>query len=1486
MLEGSQRMPRLSKIRLVGCKYDGLTKQHENSVFDLTKDQEAVHSLFTLGNGSGKGVMMQLMFQLLIPETKWGKTNGNKVISMFYDKKNNLHSDTFHVALEWILDTVPQKRLITGIAVRAIIKNTSNDHEEKTGLSYFLYTHEHDNQGYHKIENLPLYNEKENMAEDLDRVDDFISSNKRDFIKYSQSSVRRNDSEYFRYLENRGIYRSEWLNLKKINKLEGGAGDYFIGARDNKSVFDKVIIPAISENLSNYTQNEGNSLIDMFKSNLSITKDLPLLIKREASYKELLLEMKPLIENATSGAGFLEIKNRLINEGNDLYFILNEEASLVKADIEKWDYEGRKAEEEQKVFEFQRDNLYYKQEEMALEKTKKEYEGLLTILDKTEEEIKVSKETIALYKINEILHQKKAKRQEIEDKTLQKQKLIQSLGLTDIEDKAHELDQAIEGQWDETKAFWVNNENQYHGYMRYTDKEIEDDKASKKQYIDEVEALQNDVNKFELKEEALEKEKKRLGECYDFVTLAFPENIAEELTELKQKLIQDIDEKTREIESCHRQLRKLSEEVSKLEYQLNSKEEAAHSLKEEVRKQGDYELEVARQVTRQLLVDYNGELLDHGWFARKEKELESMEESKGQSLGYLQQTIWEKNSDIGLNKEDYFIPNKDILTVKSQIKQIGIHVETGSEYLHGLPEDKREMFLNSYPDFIYSVVISTEKDWELISKNIDKGLFLNNMVPIYIRQAMEKGGQVFKTLEGKAATLVDKENYIRWKDALSNEIDGLLKTEGNLKSDLRKIIEIKQDLNIIGKNTTALILSQKLKKQEDELLEIKTAIRNNKEEKSIVTSKLEVAKAVLEEKSNRKNKCQDNIQEIKKYIEMAGLIETEKKTILKVKSKIKELKGSISERDISIDHMIDSQSRIMASYFKWQLETKSIIEDLQTVFGAVVYDYTVDESHTSRNIPDFSTKAHKLIGLLGEKKTLNQSMAQRNNQIAIVDNDLKHFNKDLDRFKEDLKTLSPRWDSYEYLELPLDQIKMMLKKVNKDHKNLIKISKSLDAKVSRTKGGIGVMEKNLEDKKRQIYKDHKKYPVLVELKEISKQINIIERDIKSNKRYLEVCHETLQEGKEKELKLTLNLNRVKTGYPLELTRGKIDDILKEKTKNNPDLAVENWLKKCENNKSQIDKTEKEGEGFRTNFIKEMTIKLEESKLKDKIMAVMKETIISNFNSNSDSFKSMENHFQQELDKLSKDKGKAEAAMKQWTSRSAIHVMRMVEALKSMVSSMNYINEQGYAFPLVKLKGAERLPKEEAEIAYLLDEYFVQAISKVIEENEDVSSVDDKLLKDLMGDGVIFSKALQGRYPTLMVYKMSEKNEFRYARAREEYYTTWEAINKGEGISPEGSGGQTLSVNTFVIMMIMSFKKKHIGNENPSTVLILDNPFGAASAKHMLDPIFEIADKLNFQLICFAAPEIIKVEISERFPIFWELKVESGKIIHGGRIMRK
>src|SRR6056297_1973397 len=108
-------MPRLSKIRITGNRYDGFQKGHEDSIFDLAAD----HSLFTLQNGSGKGVMLQLISQILLPGTAWGKNKGNKLEGMFYNRYNVFKPYTFHVGLEWNLDSGEDKRLLAAICVSA-----------------------------------------------------------------------------------------------------------------------------------------------------------------------------------------------------------------------------------------------------------------------------------------------------------------------------------------------------------------------------------------------------------------------------------------------------------------------------------------------------------------------------------------------------------------------------------------------------------------------------------------------------------------------------------------------------------------------------------------------------------------------------------------------------------------------------------------------------------------------------------------------------------------------------------------------------------------------------------------------------------------------------------------------------------------------------------------------------------------------------------------------------------------------------------------------------------------------------------------------------------------------------------------------------------------------------------------------------------------------------------------------------------------------
>lgn len=1476
-------MPKLSKVRLTGCKYDGLEKEHVDSLFDLTRDEEAAHVLFTLPNSCGKGVMMQLMFQLLLPETRWGKNNGNKIISMFYDKRNNLHPFTFHVVLEWILDTVPEKRLITGIAVKAIIKNTGNEEEEKTGLYYFLYTHEYENSGYFTVENLPIYDKNNKEAVDISVFENFIDDNKRDFIKYSQSSVRRKDGNYYNYLQSRGIHRSEWINLKAMNKSEGGLGDYFIGAGDNKSIFDKIIIPAISENIKNYTYDDGDNLIEMFRNNLSITKDLPILIKREGDYKELLVEIKPLIENADSGSRFINIKDRLINEGNDIYFILQDEEDLVIGEIEKWEDESKSAKKERRNLYFKKDNLYYNQEKKDIETKEKETEQLDVLFKQKCSEIEANEKKLLLYRINEILYSKKEVEKQIDNKILEKERLIEGMDISDIKARADQLDDEIELEWEIIKKTWIDIKNQFEGYINYTNQIREQNDNEKKKYKERLSKLQNEVNRFKIKEEELQKHKGKLEQYYDALSLAFPERIIEDLENVRQETEGNLEKLSGETNGYREKLTVLDRDIGVFNYKIRDKEKDLDLLREKVVKQEAYELEIAKRVAKQLLESYDGSLLDHNWFNKKFEQLEFVENDKNKNLLSVQKNIWEKNIDKLLNKEDYFIANKDIVSIKKAIEKIGIHVETGTEYLEGIDEKERSDILDNNPGFLYSVVIGNESDWDVVYRNIDRDLFLNNMVPVYIRFEMKQSGSgVFKTIYNKAYELLEKAKYMDWKHAMENEIAKLMQTENNLKEDLENIEELKQELNFISKNDTAFIINQKLKEEEKEIEKFLEETRAKEEEKATINNKLINAESDLRENKEKLEKLNKSIEQLEQYVEKIEDIENERESIENIRKNIEQLKNDILNLDETNETIFNNQNLVKDAYNEWNTKIESIEESVKEIFRGAVFYYEIDSSYTNYKTPDFSTDAHKLMSLVKERKVVEKDVAAKKADIGLVDKDIEYLNERLDSYVKELQKLNKDWGNYEYLQLSLNEITITINELERDIKKIDNEKSSIKSELDNIDGSIRIMKDRLKDKEKQILKDHKKPPIILEIENIPREINITERDIISNKSYLELCEEQLGENENKKMKLQLNLAKIRNGYSLDSTKGKMDKILKDKINDNSDFIVDEWQRKYKNNKTQIGKTIDEGEKFRNSFIKKIDLKLEEDRLKEKIITAVKEANIVNFKNNLISFRSMQKHFQQELLRLSEDKSKAEDVMKQWTNRASIYVIRMVEALKNMVASMNYTNEQGYVFPLVKLKGMERLPKETSEITNLLNEYFIQSISYILEKDEDISDIDDRLLKDLMGDKVIFSKALQGRYPTLLVYKMSEKNEFKYARAREEYYTTWEAINKGEGYSPEGSGGQTLSVNTFVIMMILSFKKKHIGNDNPSTILVMDSPFGIASGRHVLDPIFEIADRLNFQLICFAAPQIVKAEISKRFPIFWELKIENGKVVHGGR----
>ncbi|MFW6274013.1 MAG: hypothetical protein ACOC17_03800, partial [Halanaerobium sp.] len=470
------------------------------------------------------------------------------------------------------------------------------------------------------------------------------------------------------------------------------------------------------------------------------------------------------------------------------------------------------------------------------------------------------------------------------------------------------------------------------------------------------------------------------------------------------------------------------------------------------------------------------------------------------------------------------------------------------------------------------------------------------------------------------------------------------------------------------------------------------------------------------------------------------------------------------------------------------------------------------------------------------------------------------------------------------LETALEEIREQLKRREQE-------AQSLKDEILIRRGRLETRENELQEKAAEIKERFQRSVQSWEEVELKIKELEIKKELSENRNYLSKLEEMLLNYQEK-LQTYNNLTNKLEYYQLEAAKGELNAGVKEELKDSPAAVIESWENDYRSIENKLQALREKTEDNFYHFKNDVKDVVENITLKNSI----NEKLLHNFRAsdyqyNYEMLNSFKEYINNELNTIDRNKTEAEEARQQWAERSAIHVMRLITSMKEMISNMVYHNQRGHAFPLVRLRRDDLLPDDEEEVITELKEYFLELINKFNQEEIDVEQLPDYKLKEYCGDAALFSRALRGRYPVLQVYKMTEKNEFLHARPQDYFYSDWESVIQGKGNGPEGSGGQSLSINAFMMMMLLNYKKQRFDKSNPWTVLFLDNPFGKASAAHVLDPIFRIADKLNFQLIAFAAPEIIKTEISERFPIFWALEigdternqgVVKGQVIYGER----
>lgn len=1468
-------MPKIHRIRIVGLKYDGMQKQYRDTTFNFHNGETSTNGLISMMNGGGKGVFLQTIFQILKPGTSWGKQNNRYYQQFFFNHKEQFIPYTFHVVIQWELDGGDHRHLVTGGMFSAEQRISMNEEsgEEGTTLeqeakilpNITFYTREFESREEAALEHIPLY-ENDEVAD---------TENLKVYLKWNGYDVYRDTKKHYRILDTYGINRKDWDIMKDINKDEGGVGKYFEGAEDDHSLFQKRIIPTISGVLHR-TEHQKNDLVEIFKSQASIAKDLPILLKREQAHKEFLEDIIPFEEHIANGVQHKEIVNESIKAGRQLLGALehlkgSEEEALLT--LEK---EMEKLMLVQADLRFQKDNLDYAKAHREVLDWEKKLEEERTKHASLQDIVKERQERKDELSFQLLLKEWYENEQTIRSLSRQIATMEQNSGLEETNQRMDEIKKEAREQWKESSLSIQEAVKKYSGYQQFLKKKAdqlaEQDKQKTTeiaQLATEMDALYTKIHHFESKEAALIKE---FGDrlTYDFT--GFTNSLSKQIEEKKAEL----DELQMKMKKSIQRQNGLATSQGTIVQGIQFSEEKCEELKAAIQVQDQKEAKLLDRL-QGILDDVTGPFTN-ALLSKYALQIEELVVKNKESAEQIKKELWEIGMDHTLNDEPFWIANKDVKELKEWIdEKTGIDVFYGSQFLQSLPPEEMVKSLQQSPLLPYGLVVSGQQ-WQKINAQLLSGRLFNSPVPIFLREEMngEQHPSSFVILNGtEEKLLTDRHQFTNWKIEIEKQMDEkqetlieMEKTETSYRRVLKEIdrflssqlsSELKKTLN--GEQTTLLSRKAQLQEivtQQEEEKELQLGVKEKQEKTKRKIAQLKKDLEILEEYEDDKVQHQENVR------------------VKQEKEKQKEVLVT-RQQEIANEHksMIDLQNEWNQTYLEWKVTIEQNLKEIAIFIEEAAFPAD-EKAEPTDEVPRLSL--HLLEGINGkmeELKGLQKSKESQAGELLALEAEKKSEQKQQTKVEKKLKTYDKEWKEVPEPDEPISILENMLQNANKELKSAEKEEREQDKAITAAETSLQHSIDQREKSEKKVAK-HEKQPeewedLDLEIKEveIKDQTKITKDEIKKTEKRQKETEANITAYEGDMLTLSVILKEEAAAFTDE-------DV--EKIKSQGKACILSW---CEKHQA-IEEEGKEKHAKIEQSLRNLKLTIEgkdwELRFKNEVLTTLDHMDTRHYTHIGSIVKNMKRFSQSGLEQLERDKERAEKAQNFWASRASMKVMSISEAIRSMIAKMKLKNDRG-AFPLVQLK-EDILPKKAEEVEPLLKQHFVSAINKITKQfdviDEQNRTLDEEIRK-LISDEQILFVALRNRYPELLVYNMRTDNAFMYGKPQREHYSTWQTINQGSKTKSDGSGGQKLSARMVMMMMLLSVKSE---TDNSWVPLVCDNPFGQAASAHVLDPIFAVAEKLKFQFIVVTPPELVKTEISQRFEAYYKLDFirEKGKEI--------
>lgn len=1468
-------MPKIHRIRIVGLKYDGMQKQYKDTTFNFHNEETSTNGLIAMMNGGGKGVFLQTIFQILKPGTSWGKQNNRYYQQFFFNNKEQFIPYTFHVIIQWELDGADGRHLITGgmfsaeqrISMSEEVENERKTLEQEAKIlpNITFYTRDFEKTEEAALEHIPLYENGE-VAE---------TESLKDYLKWNGYDVYRDTKKHYRILDTYGINRKDWDIMKDINKDEGGVGKYFEGAEDDHSLFQKRIIPTISAVLHR-TEHQKNDLVEIFKSQASIAKDLPVLLKREQAHKEFLEDIVPFEEHIEKGIQHKEIVDESIKVGRQLLGALQHVKQTEEETLVTLEKEIEKLTEKQADLRFQKDNLEYAkahQEVLEWEKKVVEEKEKHAELEALVQEKQERKEELAFHVLLKEWHENE---QVIGSLSQQIAKLEQNSGLEQVNQRMDEIKQEAATKWEEAHQSLQEAITQYVGYQKFLkqkEKELSRQEKQKTKDIakltSEIDLLYTQIHAFETKEAALIEE--------------YGDRLTYDLKGFIESLSKQIEDKNRAIEELNSKMKESSEKQNQLAASHGTLSQSIEFSEQKI-KELTAKNDVQKLKEGKLYDKIHGLLDDvtvpftHSLLSKYGMQIEELLSQNLQQGEQLKKELWETQLDHSLNDEHFWVANRDVKELKEWIdEKTGIDVFYGSQFLQSLSAEEMAKYLVTYPLLPYGLVVNGHQ-WEKINQQALSGRMFKSPVPIFLREEMNNEPQEssFVMLNGTERDLLTDKNYFTsWKREIGKQIEEKKEalsetelTENTLRSILKEIDrfasnELSSDFEKAIHHEQNLLVSKKANLQEVILQQDK-----EKEYQTQLTEQLEKNKVKIEKLSNAVEKL-DEFED-----EKAPHLENKRVKLEKEKQK-EAFTGELNEIGNEHETIVELQNKWSQTYFEWKLTTEQTIKEIAFFIEGAAFP-AEGNADQSEEVPQLSPHVlAEITGSIDELKQLQKSKEEQAQELLIIQAKKDSEQKQQVKLVKKLQVHNEEWSEVPVPEEPISIVENMLQSAQKELKAAEKEERKQGTAVTVAETSAKHASEQRNKLKKKVAK-HEKQPE--EWEDLDLDVKAVEINDQSK-----ITNTEIKEAEKKQKETEANI----TGYEGDLLT--LSVVLKEEAAAFTDQDIEKIksqgkaciLAWCEEHQAIQDKGQEKHAKIE-QALRNLKLAIEgkdwEIRFKNEVLTTLDHMDTRHYHHIQTIVKNMKRFSLSGLEQLERDKERAEKAQNFWASRASMKVMSISEAIRSMIAKMKLKNERG-SFPLVQLKN-DILPKKAEDIEPLLKQHFVAAINKITKQFEMIDDNNlalDQEIKQLISDEQILFVSLRNQYPELLVYNMRTDNAFMYGKPQREHYSTWQTINQGSKTKSDGSGGQKLSARMVMMMMLLSVKSE---TDQSWVPLVCDNPFGQAASAHVLDPIFAVAEKLKFQFIVVTPPELVKTEISQRFDAYYKLDFirEKGKEI--------